>query len=384
MIQRGNFHTGMQVLTGGIFSAMLIGLTFDGGLHAQGIQSIYLMLLITSIFLGGRALIQAAVLVITWGIAITIAELNGWEFMINSQQSPITDISVLVILVVLTVTFLRFSLMQLIESRKALLVARDEAKTASTAKSAFLANMSHELRTPLTAIIGYSELVMEELQSEDNDVELNLSDLERIRSTGRHLLYLVNDILDISKVEANEMKVDLAPTDIIQLIQEVNEMVQPLVEKQGNTLTITAPPIEHKILLDRDKTKQILLNLLSNAAKFTENGQITLTGSLESTSLRDYLVIQISDTGIGIPADKIESIFESFQQVENSLSRSFSGTGLGLALAKRFTEMMSGTIKVESELQKGSTFTVQLPIMDETTMPAGVNPLPLSLQADAK
>ncbi|MCT7949688.1 PAS domain S-box protein [Ancylothrix sp. C2] len=241
------------------------------------------------------------------------------------------------------------------------------AEAANRAKSIFLANMSHELRTPLNAIIGYSEIIKEE--AEDlGYVEVN-SDLDKIRSAGYHLLNLINDILDISKIEAGRMDLYIEEFDIAILIDEIVNTIRPLVQKNQNTLKVLCDPDIGRMAADITKVRQVLLNLLSNAAKFTENGTITLWAKIEngrgddlgSSSVGRYVVFTVSDTGIGIPKEQLETIFEPFTQADVSTTRKYGGTGLGLAIGKRFCEMMGGNITLTSQCGVGSTFTVVLP-----------------------
>ncbi|WP_445301884.1 PAS domain S-box protein [Microcoleus sp. N9_A1] len=265
----------------------------------------------------------------------------------------------------------------------ALQLAAEAAEAASTAKSAFLANMSHELRTPLNAIIGYSEMLQEETEELGYD-ELT-PDLDKIRTSGRHLLSLINDILDISKIEAGRMDLYLETFDIAALIKEVASTAVPLIQKNGNTLNL------HKISNigtmhgDITKVQQILLNLLSNAAKFTQNGTITLTASREkiagdsseakqentseptansqsSSASKEFLVVNCTDTGIGMNSDQLQHIFQPFAQADASTTRKYGGTGLGLAISQRFCLMMGGNISVKSQEGVGSTFTIRLPV----------------------
>lgn len=240
-----------------------------------------------------------------------------------------------------------------------LVVARDRAEQANRSKSVFLANMSHELRTPLTAIIGYSEIL------EDDARELGMTDflpdLQKIHAAGKHLLGLINSILDLSKVEAGKM--DLLPEkfEVKALIDEVRATAQPLMEKNGNTLEVQLGENVDRVMNDLTKTRQILLNLLSNAAKFTENGRVVLEARREPGKDTDWLILKVTDSGIGMTPEQLKKLFKPFSQAEASTARDYGGTGLGLALSKRFTELMQGRIKVESEPGKGSAFTVRLP-----------------------
>ncbi|MCA9667766.1 MAG: response regulator [Myxococcales bacterium] len=253
---------------------------------------------------------------------------------------------------------------QLRRANKALAQARDAALAASRAKSEFLANMSHELRTPLNAILGYSEMLLED--AEDRADEASANDLLRIKNAGEHLLSLINDVLDISKIEAGHMDLCIERFDLSQFIDGVLATVQPLVAERGNALSVERPRIEGEgraliVSADEMKLKQALLNLLSNANKFTEKGDITLELRLDEREGRQWLHASVKDTGIGISSDQVARLFQPFVQADASTTRRFGGTGLGLAISKRFCEMMGGTITVESEVGAGSTFTLTVP-----------------------
>jgi len=245
------------------------------------------------------------------------------------------------------------------ERTKELVQSRTEAESADRAKSTFLANMSHELRTPMNAIIGYSEMLMEE--AEDIEGDCFTPDLERINGAGRHLLALINDILDLSKIEAGKMALHLESFDLDGLIDDVASTVESLVKTKGNELVIERRGELGAVKADLTKLRQVLFNLLSNAAKFTEEGRITLCVSRSARADGDWIVYSVSDSGIGIPADKLGHLFEEFSQVDTSTTRDYGGTGLGLAITKRFSEMMGGTVAVESQPGQGSTFTIRLP-----------------------
>ncbi len=237
--------------------------------------------------------------------------------------------------------------------------ARDEAVAASGAKSTFLANMSHELRTPMNAIIGYSEMLLED--AEDDGNEGAADDLGKIRSAGKHLLSLINDILDLSKIEAGKMTVELMDFAVRDLVGDVAATVQPLVEKNKNKLAIEIADDVGTIHSDETKVRQTLFNLLSNACKFTENGTVSLTVKADHENDRDWLLFRVSDTGIGMTAEQAARIFEEFTQADTSTTRQYGGTGLGLTITKKFCEMLGGAIGVESAPGAGSTFMVRLP-----------------------
>ena len=238
-------------------------------------------------------------------------------------------------------------------------VARDAADTANQSKSAFLANMSHELRTPMNAILGYSEMLMEE--AEDIGQEDFIPDLKKINQAGNHLLALINDVLDLSKVESGKMEAFAEDIDIGNLIDEVSGTAHPLMEKNNNTLSIERSGQLGHAHQDLTKLRQMLFNLLSNAAKFTHDGTITLHIERSVEAGVDWLTLAVSDTGIGIPADKIDHVFEEFTQADDSTTRDYGGTGLGLAISRRFCELLGGSLSAASEPGQGSTFTIHIP-----------------------
>lgn len=233
------------------------------------------------------------------------------------------------------------------------------AEEANLAKSRFLANMSHELRTPLNAIIGYSEMLKEEMQDLGRG-ELQ-PDLERIGSAGRHLLILINDVLDLSKIEAGKMDLHPEEFDLRGLLNEVATTAHPLLEKNHNAFHLVASQELGRIYTDALRLRQVLYNLLSNAAKFTQDGEIRLIASRSSKEGRDWITIQVQDTGIGMTPEQIKRLFQAFSQADVSISKTYGGTGLGLVISRRFCQLMGGDISVESEAGKGSVFTVSIP-----------------------
>ncbi|MEG4942223.1 ATP-binding protein [Microcoleus sp. F4-D5] len=256
--------------------------------------------------------------------------------------------------------------------------AKIAAEAANRSKSAFLANMSHELRTPLNAIINYSEMLQEDAQ--DSGSEDFLPDLEKIQTAGKHLLDMISDILDISKIEAGHVTLYLENFDVATMIEEVMTTAQPLVEKKGNALALKTKGELGTMYADQPKVRQILLNLLSNAAKFTEKGVITIgverikieksrpmkpnkNNDFQSSSnyTSQVLMFRVSDTGIGMTDEQLEQIFKPFTQADASTTRKYGGTGLGLTISQRLCQILGGEISVESEDGKGSTFIVSLP-----------------------
>jgi signal transduction histidine kinase len=238
-------------------------------------------------------------------------------------------------------------------------ITQGRAEAATRAKSDFLASMSHELRTPLNAIILYSELLQE--QAADQNDEQSIVDLQRIQSAGRHLLDLINGILDLSKIEAGKMAVSLERFEVGKTIEELLDTVRPLVAKNQNTLTVDCPADIGMMHADLMKTRQILLNLLSNAAKFTRQGRITLTVATATVDGQPGLSLVVTDTGVGMTPEQSAKIFDPFTQADVTTTRKYGGTGLGLALVSRFCQMMHGDVSVESQPGVGSRFIVRLP-----------------------
>ncbi|HET6764170.1 MAG TPA: histidine kinase N-terminal 7TM domain-containing protein, partial [Longimicrobiaceae bacterium] len=248
--------------------------------------------------------------------------------------------------------------------------AKDAAEEASRTKSQFLANMSHELRTPLNAIIGYAELLTEE--AEDRGQHDLVPDLERIRDSGRGLLGLIDDILDVSKIEAGKMDLYLETFPVDALLESVVDTMDPLAARRGNALVVHRPPVPGEMHSDITKVRQMLLNLLANAAKFTENGTLALEVSREGAGSGEEVVFRVRDTGIGMTPEQIGRLFQPFTQADASTTRRYGGTGLGLTITRRFCEMLGGDIGVESEPGAGTVFTLRLPARLGAPAPAQV------------
>jgi PAS domain S-box-containing protein len=242
------------------------------------------------------------------------------------------------------------------ETEQALRRARDEAQEASRAKSLFLANMSHELRTPLNAIIGYAEMV-QEAAAEMTPAEI-ASDLDRIRGAGRHLLTLINDILDLSKIEAGKMTLELESVPVGPLLAEIAEAFAPLTAPRGNRLELAVAAGLPALCTDATKLRQCVLNLLANANKFTERGRIRLAAEQAGDAVR----IRVADSGIGMDAEAQARLFQDFVQADASTTRKYGGTGLGLAITRRFCRLMGGDVTVDSAPGAGATFTITLPL----------------------
>ncbi|MCF8478693.1 MAG: response regulator [Pseudolabrys sp.] len=246
------------------------------------------------------------------------------------------------------------------KAEDALRKAMEDAESASKVKSAFLANMSHELRTPLNAIIGYSELLAED--AADRDDKMALADLEKIGAAGKHLLGLINEILDLSKIEAGKMELYIERAELAGMIADVKTIVDPMIAKNGNRLVIECPGDIGSLRTDLTKLKQCLINLLSNAAKFTKEGDVTLRLSRVAGSDGGAAVrFEVGDSGIGMTDEQVGRLFQAFTQADSSTTRNFGGTGLGLTITRHFCIMLGGSIAVASTPGQGSTFTITLP-----------------------
>ncbi len=248
-------------------------------------------------------------------------------------------------------------------ANKDLETARSMAEAADKTKSQFLANMTHELRTPLNAIIGYSEMMVED--ADELTTEDFVGDLQRVISSAKHLLALINDILDISKIESGKSTLDLEGFELKELVFDLESIVGPLIRKGNNGFEINFDETLVEVYSDQMKIRQCLLNLLSNAGKFTHNGKVTLEVNREKTNAEDWMIFKIIDTGIGMTEKQLKQIFNPFTQADQTTTRKYGGTGLGLAITEKIARLLGGNITVESTLGEGTRFIMRLPLKSE-------------------
>jgi len=258
-------------------------------------------------------------------------------------------------------TELESEMRQHMATASALRLATEEAERAGAAKAEFLAKMSHELRTPLNAVIGYSQILLE--NAEDEGDSESIADLNKIHSAGQHLLKLVNEVLDLSKIEAGKMELDLEETDLAELLGEIVQAAGPAAKNNGNEIFCAIAPDLGTALCDASKFRNMTGQLLDNAVKFTRNGKVEFVAERQLDGSSDDLVIRVIDTGIGIASDQITNLFEKFTVADDSSTSKYGGTGLGLALSQKLCKLMGGEIFVESELGKGSRFTIRVPLL---------------------
>jgi signal transduction histidine kinase len=372
----------------------LVFLSLFGSFFYGGISSPFLPWLLISLLLGFFYLAERPFMVVA-GVAVQLALFMGARIYNGSFPSllPIESltyvnlISILAAIAYTTLLSLYYetvmrdsgALEQATREHRAQMDALGEAlrraESGSRQKSIFLAKISHELRTPLNAVIGYSEMLREELPPEGATSQ-RAADLERINAAGRHLLALVTDVLDLTSIESDKQDAALQKVEVSQIIRDVAATAGPLIAKKHNQLVIQMPNDLGTIETDPLKLRQCILNLLSNAAKFTTHGTIRLRVSKKAGNGAERLVIEVNDTGIGMSKESLSRIFQSFSQAEADTTQKFGGTGLGLALTQRFCTLMGGSISVDSQVGEGSTFTIDVPYVNPAsqTSPALLRP----------
>lgn len=367
---------------------VLVFISLFGAYHYGGISSPFLPWLLIALLLGFFYMAERTRTVLT-GVMIQLLVFIGARLVMGdfpellplASLKTVNLISILAALAYITMLSMYYetvmrasaglekSMREHMANAEVLRDAMQKAEQASQQKSIFLAKMSHELRTPLNAVIGYSEMLRDDLEDTPANSQ-RADDLDRINAAGRHLLALVNDVLDLSRIESNREEVVIEAVDVAQLVREVMATAAPLVSKKDNRLVFKMAGEPGVIGADALKLRQCLLNLLSNAAKFTSRGTITLSVARHERADGDRLVLEVRDTGIGMSEDGLKKLFQAFSQAEADTSQKFGGTGLGLALTRRFCTLMGGSINVESKPGQGSCFIIDLPARAVDPAPA--------------
>lgn len=370
-------QTGNLQLSALISVELLAFTSLFGAYYYGGVSSPFLPWLIISLLLGFFYLSERPILVVglfsanILGFCIAYLAWGFPELVPQEQLSTVGWISILSATIYMSWMAIYYANMIAMRSdleREAerhrdtavrLREAKDMADVANRAKSIFLAKMSHELRTPLNAVIGFSEILLEGVDLDGKNGHKK-ADLERINSAGKHLLSLVTDVLDLSKIESNFIELKIEQFDLNEMVHEVIANVQPMVAEKGNRLLVKCPGNLGIVSTDQTKLRQAALNLMSNAAKFTQDGTITLSVQRRKSPAGDWIEIQVQDTGIGIAESDIGRLFQNFGQANRATSSKYGGTGLGLALSQKLCALMGGGISATSELGHGSCFTVRV------------------------
>jgi signal transduction histidine kinase len=350
---------------------------FYGGVTSPTLAWVLVIPLLSFFYLGSSRSLRVAVMTIFTVNVAVFSVFYFFGFHVNSslpvagmQGLGLVSTSAAAIYVAMMALYyakiqasqseLESEMRQHVATASALRSATEEAERAGAAKAEFLAKMSHELRTPLNAVIGYSQILLEDAQIEGDDA--SIADLTKIHVAGQHLLKLVNEILDLSKIEAGKMELDLEETDLAELLMEVAEGARQAAADNGNRFVSNIPSNFGTALCDAGKFKNMVGQLLDNAVKFTQNGKIELVARREAGDASDQLVVDVIDTGIGIAPDQLTNLFEKFTVLDDSSTSKYGGTGLGLALCQKLCKLMDGEVTVESELGNGSRFTIRMPL----------------------
>lgn len=362
LIHRKKLKTAISLFILFTYLSALVGAFINFGIENIALHTLYPVFIMATVFLGPRFVNYLGVVTILSLVVMYFLTIQGVYAAPRYEVSPLTQLLIALTMIAMTILMSQVTFYQLVNSNLKLSAAKDEAESASRLKSAFLANMSHELRTPLNAIIGYSEGIIDDAATQNIIDPEYLTDVEKIHLSGRHLLTLISDILDLSKIEADKVSIEWSTISLPDFANEIGAMIKPLVAKNGNQLLIDVDPNLHSFRSDEQKLNQIMLNLLSNASKFTHNGIIRLHISETTIDESRFVQFEVADSGIGIPPDQIETIFDSFAQVDDSFTRGYEGTGLGLTITKKLTQMLGGEIEVTSVVGEGTEFKIILPI----------------------
>jgi len=368
----GNLHLSALISVELLAFTSLLGAFFYGGVSSPFLPWLIIALLLGFFYLSERPVLVVGLFTLNiLGFCLAYLQWGFPELVPQQQLATVGWISILSATIYMSWMAIYYANMIAMRSnleREAerhretairLREAKDLADIANRAKSIFLAKMSHELRTPLNAVIGFSEILLEDVDLDGRNRHKK-SDLERINSAGKHLLSLVTDVLDLSKIESNFIELKIEQFDLNEMVQEVIANIQPMVSEKGNRLVVKCPKNLGIVSTDQTKLRQAALNLMSNAAKFTQGGTITLSVQRRKSQAGDWIEIQVLDTGIGIAQSDIGCLFQNFGQANRTTSSKYGGTGLGLALSQKLCALLGGGISATSELGQGSCFTIRV------------------------
>ena len=369
----GRVRQSATVIVAGFWLILTLASFVNGGIHTTAYSGYVVVIIIAGMFWRQRAIILITIACIAVGLGLVYADRKG--LLPESPALGLAEARWIGTSIIFTISALltvmahrivhravRRARSELAERRKveaALMTAKETAEAANSAKDAFLMTMTHELRTPLNAVIGYSDLLME--QAEDENQKQYIGELEKIKSAGQHLARIIQDILDMSSLESKRLELSSEGVDIRSLFEELEKSAQPLADQNKNRITFDIGSTTSQIKGDRARVRQVLWNLIHNANKFTENGEISVQAREESVNDISWITISIQDSGIGIASDQLADLFKPFTQADSSSSRKYGGSGLGLAIARGLTRLMGGDITVMSTPGSGSTFAVRFP-----------------------
>jgi signal transduction histidine kinase len=363
LIHQGKLEESAVLTSLTVIGGLVISVTFEYGLRDPGILILAPFISLFTVFSKLKGVVLLAIGLIGWVVGLYVLELYGFYIANAVPYNPLEWAILTLIMLFLSMVIFRMTYYRMVSINLDLKALKDKAEEANKAKSSFLMTMSHELRTPLNAVIGYSESIIEEVEEDGHFADEHLEDINRIKKSGEDLLTVINDILDLSKIEANQLQVIVTEFSAAELVGDAVSTVLPMAKRNQNVVEIKNQALLEDLTIESDQVRlgQIIVNLLSNAVKYCRDGKVTIALNLIEFEDSENILIEVRDTGIGIPHEQIDSIFEPFQQVENSYSRSFAGTGLGLTISRKLADLLGGELSVKSEIGVGSSFFLIIP-----------------------